>query len=114
MKVERKGWFPRGGGIVRLTTNPVKTIPAFTLVDRGDLKVIRGQAIVSGKVGVEVAKAMVKSATNLLRKTIPSVIPIEIQTIEEKGHDGCAMMLIAETTTVWPASIPVCICHGTF
>lgn len=43
----RRGWFPRGGGVVCLTTNPVRFLPSINVIDPGNVVRIRGVSMVS-------------------------------------------------------------------
>jgi RNA 3'-terminal phosphate cyclase (ATP) len=49
LKLVRRGFYPKGGGIVELLTTPVSgALPAFSLVERGKVTTIRGLSIVAG------------------------------------------------------------------
>ena len=47
LDLEQAGFFPRGGGHIRATIEPVKSIAALNLVERGSLKQIRGLSAVA-------------------------------------------------------------------
>lgn len=109
LKLNRRGYFPRGGGEVELHTKPIRgTLPAFSLTERGELKSIRGLSIVSGRVDPKVAERMTKAAEKALRRS-PEIrankdIPVKIDTRTEHkdiagAGEGVFILLIAETTT---------------
>lgn len=47
LDLEQAGFFPQGGGHIRATIEPVKSIAALNLVERGALKQIRGLSAVA-------------------------------------------------------------------
>jgi RNA 3'-terminal phosphate cyclase (ATP) len=45
--IERWGFYPKGGGRIRLKINPVRELKPFSFIDRGSLRMIRGISVVS-------------------------------------------------------------------
>ncbi len=45
--IERWGFYPKGGGRIRLKINPVRELKPISFVDRGSLKMIRGISAIS-------------------------------------------------------------------
>jgi RNA 3'-terminal phosphate cyclase (ATP) len=45
--IEKWGFYPRGGGKIRLKINPVHELMSISLVDRGSLKKVRGLSAIS-------------------------------------------------------------------
>jgi RNA 3'-phosphate cyclase len=44
VKIERRGYYPKGGGLVRAIVNPVKQLNGVTLTERGDVRKVEGIA----------------------------------------------------------------------
>ena len=65
IEVERYGFYPKGGGIVRIKTFPVKNLKALELVKRGELKKIEGVSVV-GSLPEHIAKRQANSARKVL------------------------------------------------
>ena len=49
-----RGFYPVGGGQVRVTVNPVQSLSAISLLDRGEITRISGISYSSGHVPLEV------------------------------------------------------------
>lgn len=49
-----RGYYPKGGGQVRATVRPVTQLKAVTMLDRGLLSRIWGQAFVAGALPIKV------------------------------------------------------------
>lgn len=47
IEVERHGWYPKGGGVLKASVKPVKGLRAVDLRERGKLKIIRGFSVAS-------------------------------------------------------------------
>ncbi len=45
--IERWGFYPKGGGRIRLKINPVRELKPISFIDRGSLKMIRGLSAIS-------------------------------------------------------------------
>lgn len=79
LDLQRRGFFPKGGGVVQLTVPalpPDTPLPAWNLTNRGHLVRIRGWAVVAGKLRAEIAQRMASSATQALRAALddPAVL----------------------------------------
>jgi RNA 3'-terminal phosphate cyclase (ATP) len=49
-----RGYFPKGGGDVRITINPIDQLTAIDLTDFGEIKRFFGRAFVAGNISKEV------------------------------------------------------------
>eukprot|EP01083_Nonionella_stella_P294153 1000203_1 len=99
LNCERRGWYPRGGGVVRLFTEPMKSLRSIKVTDRGEIEIVRGVIVISGKIPTESAELIHNSAKKVLRKELRQ-IPIEIEIDEDSGRsNGLAVILYAETST---------------
>ena len=100
-KLQRRGYFPKGGGHVQLYTQSCTLpLPAFSLVERGEVSHISIRAFFAGNCPKTVATKMAKAA----KEELEHVFPIEIVSIEVV-HDtpavgsGSGIIVIATTTS---------------
>lgn len=101
-----RGFFPRGGGQVRVRTQPVQSISACTLTQRGSIVKFTGLALVTHKLPAHIATRMVDTATKLLRRHDASLRGVEIDITAQVSPeaqspigDGVSLILIAHTST---------------
>lgn len=67
-EVEARGYFPRGGGVVKLGVDPVVgKLKAITLTDRGHVTHVKIRAFHAGKVPQKVATTMAETAEAMVR-----------------------------------------------
>ncbi|CAF0854679.1 unnamed protein product [Adineta ricciae] len=103
MNLVRRGYYPRGGGEVRITVNPVDQLVAADLTDFGQIKRFFGRAFVSGTLPKRIAHEMAEVAKNLIHKQYSNEIAVEIEVVKEPDNmaTGSATGIIvgAETTT---------------
>jgi len=117
MKVtcKKRGFFPHGGGEILLQTQPIgttnetneeksskekiKVLPAFQLVERGEVKEVRGISLVS-KLSIGAATEIAQGAQKYLSQHLGQKVKIHIDTSKEDTYSfASAIVLIAETTT---------------
>ncbi|KAH7906480.1 RNA 3'-terminal phosphate cyclase domain-containing protein [Hygrophoropsis aurantiaca] len=101
LKVQKRGYFPKGGGSVYCSIQPVTgPLPAVSLTERGGVVAVKGEARVGG-LPITIANEMSSAAkTRLIRGGLPREI-IRIDTLREKPTDvhgkGGGIVLWAET-----------------
>ncbi|CAF1007261.1 unnamed protein product [Rotaria sordida] len=99
----RRGYYPKGGGEVRITVNPIDQLTAIDLTEFGQIKRFFGRAFVAGTLSKRIAYEMAEAAEKLIHKQYSKDIPIEIQVVKEPDNMaiGTATGIIvgAETTT---------------
>lgn len=101
-KVLCRGFFPKGGGEVHITVDPLKNcFPAINLIDRGDVTDIVIRSIYSGKCPRKVAESMTAAAKNHLEQQNIGVCNIrtEIRYENPAVGSGSAILVIAHTST---------------
>jgi len=105
-EVVRKGFFPKGGGLVKLFINPIKSLSPITLTDPGTIEQIYGWSFCSGNLPVKVAEQMTSAARKHLRSSGCdgiSDISIDIETYKEDRSccpdNGSGIVIIARTST---------------
>jgi len=67
IEIIKQGFYPRGGGRVKITFHPTKKLKAVELVKRGDVKSIRGISI-AGSLPPHVSERQAKAAEEYLRQ----------------------------------------------
>ncbi|MEM1658559.1 MAG: RNA 3'-terminal phosphate cyclase [Candidatus Jordarchaeales archaeon] len=97
IKLERRGHYPKGGGLVRAVITPVKKLKAIRLMERGEVKLIEG---VSHAVNLpaHVAERQARSAEAVLKRAGYDV-DIKIDVPREGAHlgPGSGIVLWAKT-----------------
>ncbi|XP_078656652.1 RNA 3'-terminal phosphate cyclase-like [Branchiostoma floridae x Branchiostoma belcheri] len=100
--VKRRGYYPKGGGEVRITTSPVAMVSPITLMDRGQITKVTGRSWVAGSLPVKLAHLAGKAATALIKREFPDV-PVDIEAVQEPRHaafgNGNGIVIMAETST---------------
>jgi RNA 3'-terminal phosphate cyclase (ATP) len=98
----RRGFYPKGGGIVRTTIVPVPKLMPIKLEKQGEVKTVRGISY-SSRLPDHIAKRMADSASKLLKRAgLEAYIEVEVL---QPGHPkcalnpGCGIVLWAETTS---------------
>ncbi|CAG5862684.1 unnamed protein product [Menidia menidia] len=99
--VRLRGYYPKGGGEVMVTVNPVKELQPVTMTERGNITKIHGRAFVAGVLPFKLAKDMSTAAVRTIRKEIKELY-INIQPLQEKEKaygNGNGIIIIAESST---------------
>lgn len=98
----RRGFYPKGGGMVRTSITPVPKLMPLRLEEQGEVKVVKGISY-SSRLPDHIARRMADSASKLLRKAgLEAEIELEVL---EPGHPkcalnpGCGIVLWTETTS---------------
>ncbi|ESP05284.1 hypothetical protein LOTGIDRAFT_208285 [Lottia gigantea] len=101
-ELRKRGFYPKGGGEVRVKVQPVKLLKSVKLLERGEIKEIKIYSYVAGVLPVKVAHIMSESAEKLIKKFHPnaSIVPeiIKVPDREAVGT-GCGIMVVCEMTT---------------
>ncbi|KAL5106482.1 RNA 3'-terminal phosphate cyclase [Taenia crassiceps] len=98
-----RGYYPRGGGLVRVSVNPIiGKLSPLTLTDMGRVVKITGSAFVAGKVPIKIAREMASAGREILSAHFPGV-PIDIEAFrapDNSCHGSVStFMFVAETST---------------
>ncbi|XP_046439753.1 RNA 3'-terminal phosphate cyclase-like [Daphnia pulex] len=98
-KLIRRGFYPKGGGEVDLTVEPVKQLSCVTLDQPQTIKCVHGISFVAGTIPIRVANEMASSATSKIQNSLGK-IPVRIdQYKDDKAFgNGTAIILSCETT----------------
>lgn len=97
--VIRRGYFPRGGGEVHVTTKPQEgTLPPIQLTERGEVDRISIRAFHAGKCHRSVAERMASAAKQHLEAHIPG-LDISSEIVFEEQSIGSASGILVTATT---------------
>ena len=105
IECQQRGFFPKGGGRVTLTTNRIsECIPAFQLTKRGRVKSLYGQVVVGGRgYKMECGELVAEGAAQELRAFFGKNIDLNIEVLPKDKVDsyssGMGITVVAETTT---------------
>jgi RNA 3'-terminal phosphate cyclase (ATP) len=102
IQVLRRGFYPRGGGIVRAYMEPVTSLKPIKLEDQGSIKLIKGISY-SSRLPEHIANRMANSASKIL-KSHGFDVDIELEILQSNHpkcalSPGCGIVLWAETST---------------
>jgi len=94
LTVEKRGFYPKGGGKIELVIKKKKTKRPLNLINRNEIIAIRGRAFAHSDLeSAQVAERMAKSAkVHLTRHNVP--INIDIQYVQTKSI-GCGIVCYA-------------------
>ena len=108
-EVVRKGFMPRGGGIVNFFVNPVKQLRPISMTDPGTIEKIYGWSFCAGNLPLRVAEQMTAAAMDHLKASGCDVIrdqdlnTADILTYKEDAlccpDNGSGIVLVARTST---------------
>uniref|UniRef100_A0A8C2XCX1 RNA 3'-terminal phosphate cyclase n=1 Tax=Cyclopterus lumpus TaxID=8103 RepID=A0A8C2XCX1_CYCLU len=99
--IRMRGYYPKGGGEVMVTVNPVKELQPVVMTERGNITKIYGRAFVAGVLPYKLAKDMSAAAVRTIRKEIKELY-INIPALQEKEKacgNGNGIIIIAESST---------------
>ncbi|KAK0144125.1 RNA 3'-terminal phosphate cyclase [Merluccius polli] len=99
--IRMRGYYPKGGGEVVVTVNPIKQLSPITMTDRGTITKIYGRAFVAGVLPYKLAKDMSTAAVRTIRREIKDLY-INIPSLQEKEKacgNGNGIIIIAESST---------------
>lgn len=102
IKVVKRGYFPKGGGLVEVRVEPAGSLNPVTLTDPGRIVKITGRSFVAGVLPVKVAHVMADTAAAIIREQLPSV-SISVERVKESEANafgtGNGIVLWAESST---------------
>ncbi|XP_054717434.1 RNA 3'-terminal phosphate cyclase-like [Uloborus diversus] len=102
-RIIKRGYFPKGGGVVEITVYPVEDyLKSVELLNPGEITDITGISFVAGVLPLKLAHEMADSATCNLQQKF-SKVPIKIERLKEPAHlaegNGTGIVLVAKTST---------------
>uniref|UniRef100_A0A3Q0KMB7 RNA 3'-terminal phosphate cyclase n=1 Tax=Schistosoma mansoni TaxID=6183 RepID=A0A3Q0KMB7_SCHMA len=102
VKIVRRGFYPLGGGIVKVLLSPLKEpLSPISLLNAGTVETVTGYFLVAGKVPLKIAHEVKDEALRCLSKCFSC--PINIDSFQESGDrcqgDVAAFMFVIHTST---------------
>lgn len=102
--VNKRGFYPKGGGVVTLKTSPVKSLSPKVILDRGEVTHVSIFSFVAGKIPHHVAQRMNRSAKEVLVQALdPTKVKYEETALQETRErsfgDGTGIIIVAKTST---------------
>lgn len=103
IKVLKRGYYPKGGGLVEVSAQPAGSLKSLVLTDPGHVVRVTGRSFVAGALPVKVAHIMANSAVDILRERLPSTITLHVERLKEPEANafgtGSGIVLFAESST---------------
>jgi RNA 3'-phosphate cyclase len=93
--IENWGFYPRGGGKIRLKINPVRELKPISLVDRGSLKKVRGLSAISN-LPEHVAERQKEQALKRIQNELNIDAEIALLYDAPSNGQGSFLFLLAE------------------
>ncbi|GLH13307.1 RNA 3'-terminal phosphate cyclase [Gryllus bimaculatus] len=101
-KLLKRGYYPRGGGVVHIRVQPVHRLEPVTLLERGTIQRVWGWAFVAGNIPIKVANTMADAATRELQSAF-GIIEVNIEAYKENPENAvgtCSgINIVAQTST---------------
>lgn len=102
-KIIRRGYFPKGGGIVEITSHPVaETLGNVIMTEKGDVNNISGRSYVAGVLPFKLAHLMADSGTKIIRPHFPG-IKMNVERLKEPESSAVGtsngIVIVAETSS---------------
>ncbi|XP_029943106.1 RNA 3'-terminal phosphate cyclase [Salarias fasciatus] len=98
--VVKRGFYPKGGGVVSVSVQPIRQLQPVVMETRGGVARITGTAFVAGVLPIKLAKAMSAAAARALRAHVAGAHVDVAATNESQSAfgNGSGILLVAETT----------------
>ena len=105
LRVNKRGYFPKGGGEIRVETDPIKIINSVKLTKRGNVQSVYGRCFVAGVLPFKFAQDLRDETLRLIRhsklKEIVNfnTISINIEAVQERNAvgNGSGIQLVVTT-----------------
>ncbi|MEM1537572.1 MAG: RNA 3'-terminal phosphate cyclase [Candidatus Nezhaarchaeales archaeon] len=103
LELLRRGFYPRGGGLVRFSAEPIKELKPIRLTSPGEILEIKGLSY-SSRLPNHVTERMAKSAEQVLKSAGYYNVDIALERLQPQDRKcaldpGCGLILYAITST---------------
>lgn len=78
----KRGYFPKGGGVVKITINPITVLNAIEMLDQGHLNAVYGWSFVAGTLPIIITEKTANAAVDCLKENFPQV-NVELEKYKE-------------------------------
>jgi len=104
IELKKRGFYPKGGGIVSIVTNPVKYLQAIDFREISPIQKFHCSVFTAGYVPQKVAERLLNHAQSALRKGYRiSEVEITTSNVKETSDtafgDGCGILITATSST---------------
>jgi len=103
LDIAKRGYYPRGGGELKIEVDPVEFVKPITLTERGEVVSVAIRSFVAGTVPYHVCERMALNARQVLRKFLDLKLLQPDQLVRESPSkatgDGVGIVIIAKTST---------------
>ncbi|GIZ02487.1 RNA 3'-terminal phosphate cyclase [Caerostris extrusa] len=101
--IQKRGYFPRGGGEVNFKVNTCPShLQAVEILEAGEVVEIEGRSFVAGVLPIKMAHGMADGACRCLKSAFPNVT-VKVERVKEPDHlavgNGSGIVLKAKTST---------------
>ncbi|XP_050682675.1 RNA 3'-terminal phosphate cyclase [Leptidea sinapis] len=86
LQIIRRGYFPRGGGHVRVVINPVNSMRSVEMTTRGEVQGIHGWGFVSGRLTLECAREMITGASDAANSPVEINFKERVDQVRDECH----------------------------
>lgn len=83
--LNKRGYFPKGGGVIKVHVIPIKSLKSAQLIDRGNVKSIYGWSFVAGTLPMHIAQSSGDAAVGVFKQNFPEV-KADIERYKEDHH----------------------------
>ncbi|XP_059057592.1 RNA 3'-terminal phosphate cyclase-like isoform X2 [Achroia grisella] len=95
LKIHRRGYYPRGGGHVKVNVTPIRRLNSITLLDSGTITSVKGTSFVAGALPIKMAYEMSDGVKEHLKSECKNV---NIHCYkEEMARDNCSGIIVSCT-----------------
>lgn len=81
-ELTKRGYFPKGGGVIKVTVTPVKSLKAVEMLQQGNINCIYGWSFVAGNLPMHIAQNSADSAVRVLKENFRQ-INVDIERYKE-------------------------------
>eukprot|EP01118_Nematostelium_gracile_P005351 TRINITY_DN1686_c0_g1_i1.p1 TRINITY_DN1686_c0_g1~~TRINITY_DN1686_c0_g1_i1.p1 ORF type:complete len:368 (+),score=95.53 TRINITY_DN1686_c0_g1_i1:93-1196(+) len=104
IQIQKRGFYPKGKGIVLVKSEPLSHLEPIELLERGKIVKIVSSAFVSGVINIDVARRMSEMAKKLMQKYVrDGKVEYDFHAIHEPPNrafaEGCGILIYAVTDT---------------
>eukprot|EP00039_Didymoeca_costata_P017726 m.330317 g.330317 ORF g.330317 m.330317 type:complete len:167 (+) comp16581_c0_seq2:531-1031(+) len=100
--IQRRGYFPRGGGVVQVTVQPVEELTPITMTQMGNITDVNIRSFIAGRLPIRIANETAAAACQTLEQYFGENVPnIRKEIVHEQAAigTGSGILIVATTST---------------